>query len=240
MTNDQRFRIIEIFGPTIQGEGALAGHVTHFIRFAGCDRRCLWCDTKGAVEPKLFMQPGASSLMTVPDIVRCVTELRMKAPWTTLSGGNPLLFELDELVSELQVRGLKVAIETQGSLHKAWANHADFITVSPKPPSAGYDITDIDFNVLESLLQDRDESCLKFVVSDAVDLEFAITVAKRFRYTSVYVQPCDLSPTLDHGLPASQTALRFRYAGLIRLVLNEPRASEFIVLPQLHKMAEVR
>ena len=45
------FPVIEIFGPTIQGEGAEAGLPTHFVRFGGCDYRCSWCDTMYAVDP---------------------------------------------------------------------------------------------------------------------------------------------------------------------------------------------
>ena len=43
--------VVEIFGPTIQGEGAEAGVPTHFVRVGGCDYRCIWCDTMYAVDP---------------------------------------------------------------------------------------------------------------------------------------------------------------------------------------------
>src|SRR5947209_8352955 len=45
------YPVIEIFGPTIQGEGAEAGLATHFLRVGGCDYRCSWCDTMYAVDP---------------------------------------------------------------------------------------------------------------------------------------------------------------------------------------------
>src|SRR5262245_60899791 len=44
--------VIEIFGPTVQGEGVDQGVVSHFVRFGGCDFRCDWCDTPYAVVPK--------------------------------------------------------------------------------------------------------------------------------------------------------------------------------------------
>ena len=46
--------VIEVFGPTIQGEGAEAGLPTHFVRFGGCDYRCSWCDTMYAVDPAVL------------------------------------------------------------------------------------------------------------------------------------------------------------------------------------------
>src|SRR5207247_11308106 len=48
----ERVRISEIFGPTIQGEGPLIGRPTVFVRTAGCDYRCAWCDTLYAVLPE--------------------------------------------------------------------------------------------------------------------------------------------------------------------------------------------
>src|SRR6202046_1496627 len=49
-------RISEIFGPTVQGEGPLIGRPTVFVRTAGCDYRCAWCDTLYAVLPAYHRQ----------------------------------------------------------------------------------------------------------------------------------------------------------------------------------------
>ena len=46
-------KVVETFGPTIQGEGPYAGRVCHFVRFGGCDYRCTWCDSMHAVDPGL-------------------------------------------------------------------------------------------------------------------------------------------------------------------------------------------
>src|SRR3712207_8798896 len=51
-TATKTYPVIEIFGPTIQGEGAEAGLPTHFVRLGGCDYRCAWCDTMYAVDPR--------------------------------------------------------------------------------------------------------------------------------------------------------------------------------------------
>lgn len=48
----KKFPVVELFGPTIQGEGAVAGQFSHFVRFGGCPRRCSWCDSMHAVLPE--------------------------------------------------------------------------------------------------------------------------------------------------------------------------------------------
>src|SRR4051812_46730356 len=59
--------VIEIFGPTIQGEGAEAGLPTHFVRFGGCDYRCVWCDTMYAVDPAIVR--STSRRLTTDEII---------------------------------------------------------------------------------------------------------------------------------------------------------------------------
>jgi len=59
--------VSEIFGPTVQGEGALIGTQTLFVRTGGCDYRCSWCDTGYAVLPKYeddWQQMDAQTIMT--------------------------------------------------------------------------------------------------------------------------------------------------------------------------------
>src|SRR3954470_13694941 len=100
------FPVIEIFGPTIQGEGAEAGLPTHFVRLGGCDFRCSWCDTIYAVEPaqvRAHAQP-----MSGAQIVDAVSTLPGRPQWVTVSGGNPALHEFGDCVSLFQERGLRV------------------------------------------------------------------------------------------------------------------------------------
>src|SRR5262249_20785234 len=73
-------RISEIFGPTIQGEGPLIGRPTVFVRTAGCDYRCAWCDTLYAVLPE-YRDEWA--LMTPPQIITRVNELARDTPVLT-------------------------------------------------------------------------------------------------------------------------------------------------------------
>ena len=85
----ERVRISEIFGPTIQGEGPLIGRPTVFVRTAGCDYRCAWCDTLYAVLPEYRDE---WTLMSPPQIMARVNELAGDSPvLISLSGGNPAL-----------------------------------------------------------------------------------------------------------------------------------------------------
>jgi 7-carboxy-7-deazaguanine synthase len=91
MVTDKEFRIAEIFGPTIQGEGVHAGYPCHFVRFGGCDYRCRWCDSPHAVLPELV---AALPKMTAEQICNRVRSLPGHPKWVVLSGGNPALFDL--------------------------------------------------------------------------------------------------------------------------------------------------
>src|SRR3954454_18364888 len=86
------FPVIEIFGPTIQGEGAEAGLPTHFVRLGGCDYRCSWCDTMYAVDPATVR--ATSERLEVAEIVERLGRLDGHPEWVTLSGGNPALHHL--------------------------------------------------------------------------------------------------------------------------------------------------
>src|SRR3954451_15031820 len=129
------FPVIEIFGPTIQGEGAEAGLPTHFVRLGGCDFRCSWCDTMYAVDP--VQVRARSRRLDGAHIADAVAAPAGRPQWVTVSGGNPALHEFGDCVALLQERGFRVAAETQGSLWRDWLSALDRLTISPKPPSSG-------------------------------------------------------------------------------------------------------
>jgi 7-carboxy-7-deazaguanine synthase len=121
--------IAEIFGPTIQGEGLYTGRPCCFVRVAGCDYRCKYCDTEYAQLSENV------PLMTSDEIVdELVEELMHGVHWVVITGGNPLLYEdLGELVDDLHCAGgYSVAAETQGSIFQSWVAELDWLTISPK------------------------------------------------------------------------------------------------------------
>ncbi len=107
---------------TIQGEGAHTGKPAYFIRLAGCDVKCWWCDVKDSWDES--KHPKAS----VGEIVKRADE--SGAEFTVITGGEPLLHDLEALTIRLKQKGLDVHIETSGS--SPLSGHLDWITLSPK------------------------------------------------------------------------------------------------------------
>lgn len=107
-------RIAEIFGPTIQGEGALIGEPTVFVRAGGCDYRCSWCDSLHAVESQ-YRHSWAP--METDAVWAKVHKLSGGQPLTvSLSGGNPAIQDFGPLITKGRAAGYRFACETQGSI----------------------------------------------------------------------------------------------------------------------------
>jgi 7-carboxy-7-deazaguanine synthase len=122
-------RTIEAFA-SVQGEGLRQGEPTIFVRLAGCNVRCSFCDTKRAW--------GRGRAQSVGEIVREVRSLWLTVParWVCLTGGEPLGQRVAPLVRALRRDGLAVQVETNGTFAPRPA--ADWYTVSPKPPAYAF------------------------------------------------------------------------------------------------------
>lgn len=163
-------RIVEIF-PSIQGEGMRQGEPTIFVRLAGCELRCSFCDTKYAWEGGRDMPPE--------EVVAAITRIRRRFParWVSLTGGEPFLQDLRRLARRIRKEGLKIQVETSGVLHYPLA--ADWLTVSPKPK---------DYRVAPEFIRKARE--VKLVVSR--DLTFA--AVRRVRRSFPDATPVILQP----------------------------------------------
>lgn len=106
---------------TIQGEGYHQGRAAYFIRLAGCDVGCTWCDVKESWDKN---QPLFDVRSLKFEVKKTPAEI------VVITGGEPLMHDLDELTKELQAAGLKTNIETSGAypLSGSW----DWICLSPK------------------------------------------------------------------------------------------------------------
>lgn len=107
---------------TIQGEGFHSGKAAYFIRLGGCDVGCHWCDVKESWNAELH------PLTDVDTIVENASKYAAKT--VVVTGGEPLLYNLDLLTAKLQAAGIKTFIETSGAypLSGTW----DWICLSPK------------------------------------------------------------------------------------------------------------
>jgi organic radical activating enzyme len=107
---------------TLQGEGFHQGRAAYFIRLGGCDVGCVWCDVKESWE--MDKHP----LFTIDQLVGEVK--KTPAELVVITGGEPLMHQLDALTAALHGAGLQTNIETSGShpLSGDW----DWICLSPK------------------------------------------------------------------------------------------------------------
>ncbi|HKI44448.1 MAG TPA: 7-carboxy-7-deazaguanine synthase QueE [Balneolales bacterium] len=107
---------------TIQGEGVHTGKAAYFIRLAGCDVGCWWCDVKESWDADKYPK------VTVGSLVR--SAVASGTNMVVITGGEPLLHDLTPLTESLRRAGLKIHIETSGS--SPISGHLDWITLSPK------------------------------------------------------------------------------------------------------------
>src|SRR5690242_14370383 len=107
---------------TLQGEGYHWGKAAYFIRLAGCDVGCIWCDVKESWDASKHPKMPLADLIT--EVKQTPAEI------VVITGGEPLLHDLTALTNALKGAGLRTHIETSGSspLSGTW----DWITLSPK------------------------------------------------------------------------------------------------------------
>ena len=106
---------------TIQGEGAHTGKAAYFIRLGGCDVGCHWCDVKESWNPDLH------PLMDAIEIAETASK---HCKTIVLTGGEPLMWNLDILTQRLKELGCQIHIETSGAY--PMSGTLDWITLSPK------------------------------------------------------------------------------------------------------------
>jgi organic radical activating enzyme len=153
---------------TLQGEGYHQGKAAYFIRLAGCDVGCVWCDVKESWDA------SKHPVFSVDEIVS--SALAHPARLAIITGGEPLLYNLDALTTALKKVGFEVNIETSGS--SPMSGNWDWVCLSPKKFKAPLD---------ESI---QAASELKVVIFNTHDFEWAETYAKQVAPNcKLYLQP---------------------------------------------------
>ncbi|MFG6149740.1 7-carboxy-7-deazaguanine synthase QueE [Halobacillus sp. B23F22_1] len=232
-----KFPILEIFGPTIQGEGMVVGRKTMFVRTAGCDYSCAWCDSA-------FTWDGSAKeevrRMTADEIIAELREVGgEKFDHVTISGGNPaLLRNLHELIDPLHQQHIEVALETQGSRWQDWFISIDDLTISPKPPSSKMKTN---WGILDDILQRQADherlpnTSLKVVIFNDDDLQYAEEVHRRYPHIPFFLQVGndDLEEEKPDRLASE---LLNKYEWLIDKVMDSASLNHVRVLPQVHAL----
>jgi 7-carboxy-7-deazaguanine synthase len=151
-------KIAEIFR-SLQGEGKNQGKPCLFIRLAGCNLNCAWCDTKYSRRGGITMSPN-SMLEQV---------WRVNPPYICITGGEPLVQAdaLEPLLASLHKRGTEIDIETNGTIDFSRFQPYASICMDVKCPSSG-EVSD-----LSLLAKIRPEDSVKFVVKDEADCRYA-------------------------------------------------------------------
>jgi len=153
---------------TLQGEGFHQGRAAYFIRLGGCDVGCFWCDVKESWDASKHPQ------ISVEDIVG--EAKKFPGRLAVITGGEPLMHDLDELTDQLHAAGFETNIETSGS--SPLSGHWDWICLSPKKFKAP----------LPEIVPFANE--LKVVVFNKHDFEWAETYAAQVnKNCKLYLQP---------------------------------------------------
>lgn len=241
----KKIPLMEIFGPTIQGEGAMIGVQTYFIRLGLCDYKCTMCDSMHAVDPR---QVKAHARYLTQDEIyeEFVAQVEPNTTrWVTLSGGNPCIHDLSVLMGRLTAQGFMVAVETQGTFCPPWLQNAQLVTVSPKGPGMG---ENLELDKLDDFIQrvvsygPYTRLALKFVVFDQRDLEVAALLAERYEGVLLPSIHFYLSlgnpypPGRDHNISQAElmATLSRKYLELFDDIKNHPVLSNVRFLPQWH------
>jgi organic radical activating enzyme len=151
---------------SLQGEGYHQGKAAFFIRLAGCDVGCVWCDVKDSWDA------SKHPVLTVEEIVAAAAAHPSRIAIVT--GGEPLLHQLDPLTTALKTAGFQTHIETSGSspMSGSW----DWVCLSPKKFKAALPeaikaanelkvvvFNNSDFAFANSFVNDVDADCKKYL-----------------------------------------------------------------------------
>lgn len=206
---------------------------TMFIRTAGCDYSCSWCDSA-------FTWDGSAKeqvrQMAPEEIWNELVEIDGENfSHVTISGGNPVLLKnIQFLLTILKENGIRTAIETQGSKWQEWLLQIEEVTISPKPPSSKMKT---DFTMLDSVIHklERKDFSLKVFVFEDYDFEYAVKVHKRYPQVPFFLQVGnDDTKTVDDAVLIKD--LLQKYERLIEKAVQCKEMNDAKVLPQLHAL----
>ena len=168
-------KVIELF-LSVNGEGLKSGELATFVRFAGCNLRCPYCDTKYSYENPKYIE------MSIDEIISKIESF--KAYNVTLTGGEPLIQkDIDILIKKLSDKGYRVELETNGS-----------VDISKYVGLKGVAFT-LDYKGPTSLMEDKmlldnykyltKNDLVKFVCGSTKDLEKARDIILKYKLDEI-------------------------------------------------------
>lgn len=166
------YPLVEIF-ESLQGEGRNTGRPVVFVRFAGCNLACPWCDTDIAKRFELSLENLVAEVKT------------HRAKSVILTGGEPTIQKgMDELVTALKAAGYWIGVETNGTNEPEWFKSVDYVACSPKAEFP------------ETLRLTRANE-VRIVASSSSVVDFARAVRARVAATDYYISPCAHGDDID-------------------------------------------
>jgi len=202
MPEPRRYLVKEMFGPTLQGEGAHAGRPCVFLRFAACNLECPWCDTE-------FRPEGAVRYSAGEIVARLVELDAHRARMVIVTGGEPTLQWDAPLADALHAAGFRIHMESNGT--RPVAGPVDWLTVSPKPQFHPASI---------ALVDDLPVSELKVVIDDTVDAATLARYEARYACEHYFAQPC-MDAAYPHHLARAMALVHERPRWRVSLQLHK-------------------
>lgn len=178
-------QVAEIF-KSRQGEGANCGREAVFLRFAGCNLSCPWCDTDWKNGEEL----------SANEIIRRLEKTAGETRFLVVTGGEPLLQDnLSLLLATLKRLGWEIALETNGliGLTPELKAALDYVSVSPKAGFAG-------LYKPETMLREANE--VRVVAEEAATSEFCKKINILIRASHYFISPCERGGKMDFNMAA--------------------------------------
>ncbi len=221
-------KVVEVF-KSIQGEGLMIGVPSVFVRLAGCNLHCEWCDTK-------YARDGSVPITEYSPLQLWQAIRPYRTRSIVITGGEPMAQEdmnalcrfLTILQQEHHPR-YQVTLETNGTIAPTilMMTLVDLWSVSPKPPSAWGGLEPLPLAGLRKLCDIPSGKQVKIVIADSRDLEWTLNLIHEEPSLDYIVQPLGPDPDMT----------RFRWLTRVVLASLPHYTTHIRVLPQLHRLA---
>ena len=229
--------VAEIFGPTIQGEGPHVGMKTLFVRAAGCDFKCAWCDSKFAWKIDGSVKRYRTKELADILVKKCIDT---NCKNIVLTGGNPCLYNFEDVIEELHNHNITVDVETQGSKLPDWLWGVDLLVISPKAPSSKQpDVYESVNNYIKSTIPFNNQIAIKIPVFNDEDFEFAEKYYSLVDYHRRNGINIDMYLSVGNTDTSEAGDISFRVLKDYEKLIGKVAASKMervFVLPQVHTL----